>query len=113
MHSLTVLKIDTLADPASLFIDLISRSSSLQELEMVHFSDTDPPSVITVLKAHPRLQSIKVYEGSTSEAMARRLLLSCGNLDKVFLEDSANDQTFATNHSSPSDPTKLKGHRIC
>ncbi|KAF9311191.1 hypothetical protein BG003_007688 [Podila horticola] len=91
MHHLTILKIDSLENPSSLFVDLIRQSSSLQDLEMAYFSNDGPPCVIdrflSVLRAHRRLKSIKVYDdGSISVAMARRLLLSCGNLDTVFLE---------------------------
>lgn len=39
MHHLTILKIDSLENPSSLFIDLIRQSSSLQDLETAYFSN--------------------------------------------------------------------------
>lgn len=91
LHNLTILKIDTITGSSSLFVDLISRSSNLRKLEMAYFSHFDPPSVIgrflSVIRTHPRLESIKVYDNESIDlTMARRLLFSCGNLDKVYLE---------------------------
>lgn len=88
-HNLSTLRISSLGLSASAFVLLFGRSPNLQTLEMLDYFDQPGPIVeqfLAILRNHPRLRKLLVCSlGMSLKAMARRLFLSCGNLDKIEL----------------------------
>lgn len=90
LHSLSTLRVGTIGRSSSALVQLFSRSTNLQTLELLGYFGQPGPIVeqfLLTLRSHPRLREFSVTTGSytyTPMAMIRRLLLSCGNLDTIF-----------------------------
>lgn len=89
INNLTILKISSIGSVPA-FVDLFSRSHNLRLLDMT--CPLRDASVVerflSVLRNHHRLQELRMRLFDTPTPITRRILLSCGNLDKILIKVS-------------------------
>ncbi|KAI9242881.1 MAG: hypothetical protein BYD32DRAFT_832 [Podila humilis] len=84
--NLSTLRVSQFGLSAGAFVQLVSRCTNLQTLELLSYFDQQEPIVeqfLAILQSRPRLRKLVVLGGLIPTAMVRRLLLSCGNLEKI------------------------------
>ncbi|KAF9390892.1 hypothetical protein CPB97_008132 [Podila verticillata] len=89
INNLTVLKISSTGSVPA-FVDLFSRSHNLRLLDMTCLLQdaTVVERFLSVLRNHQRLQELRMRLFNTPTPITRRILLSCGNLDKILIKVS-------------------------
>ncbi|KAF9315446.1 hypothetical protein BG003_002993 [Podila horticola] len=89
INNLTILKISSTGFVPA-FVDLFSRSHNLRLLDMTCLlqDKTVAERFISVLRNHHQLQELRMRLFNTPRPITRRILLSCGNLDKILVKVS-------------------------
>ncbi|KAG0352586.1 hypothetical protein BG005_007999 [Podila minutissima] len=111
ISNLTVLKISSTGSVPA-FVDLFSHSHSLRMLDMTCLLQDKAvvERFISVLRSHRQLQELRMRLFNTPSQITRRILLCCGNLDKILIKVSMGAEgPVPTNGSILAEMAELAG----
>ncbi|KAG0086400.1 hypothetical protein BGZ93_000134 [Podila epicladia] len=89
INNLTVLEVSSTGSVPA-FVDLFSHSHNLRMLDMTCLLQDKAVAerFISVLRSHRQLQELRMRLFNTPRPTTRRILLCCGNLDKILIKVS-------------------------